>query len=242
MKLQLHQISSRLWYMDNTVETDRPSLGYIRGDKFAAVVDAGNSPAHYNEFLALLDEHGLPHPDFCIITHSHWDHTFGLCALNIPSFACEKTAEHLREEHSWSFTDPDGQGTAYFNGDACMQAEYASAADICIALPTATFSDKLTLDLGGVHAEAIFVGGPHSDDGVIVWVPEEAFIFAGDSSAGNFALPNIAYELPLLDAYVDVLQSLPFERFMHAHRPIMTREETFKHLADGRARGYYTFD
>ena len=239
MKLQLHQISPRLWYMDNTVETDRPSLGYIRGDKFSAVVDAGNSAAHYREFLALLDEQCLPHPDFCILTHYHWDHTYGICALDIPSFACEKTLEHLMEEQRLLGTE---EGLAAFNADSCLQAEYGSYDKISIALPTATFSDKLTLDLGGVHAEAIFVGGPHSDDGVIVVVPEEGFIFAGDSSAGNFGLPNIAYELPLLDAYVDVLKALPFERFMHAHRPIMTREETFKHLADGRARGYYTFD
>ena len=239
MKLQLHQISPRLWYMDNTVETDRPSLGYIRGDKFAVVVDAGNSAAHYREFLALLDEHALPHPDYCIITHYHWDHTYGICALDIPCFACEKTLEHLMEDRNQLGTEAD---RAAYNADACRLAEYARYEDICIALPTATFSDKLTLDLGGVHVEATFVGGPHSDDGVVVYVPEEGFLFAGDSSAGDFGLPNIAYDIPLLDAYVAFLETVPFTRFMHAHRPIMTREETFKHLADGRARGYYTFD
>ena len=53
---------------------------------------------------------------------------------------------------------------------------------------------------------------------------------------GNYAYPT------MLDEHERILRAIPFERYLHSHRPVMSRDETFAFLAAGRARGYYTYD
>ena len=42
----LQQLTPRVYQLDFSQEQDRPVLGYIRGDRFSLMVDAGNSPEH----------------------------------------------------------------------------------------------------------------------------------------------------------------------------------------------------
>ena len=73
--MELKQLTAHCWYSNSEPETDRPSLGYVLSDSGRSiVVDAGNSPNHYNEFLNCLRENNLPIPSLCVITHSHWNH------------------------------------------------------------------------------------------------------------------------------------------------------------------------
>ena len=48
--MSLIQITDRMWYLPACEETDRPVLGYIRGDRYALQIDAGASPAHAADF------------------------------------------------------------------------------------------------------------------------------------------------------------------------------------------------
>ena len=74
----LQQLTPRVYQLDFSQEQDRPVLGYIRGDRFSLMVDAGNSPEHVQAYLAAVEESGFCQPDFVALTHSHWDHCFGL--------------------------------------------------------------------------------------------------------------------------------------------------------------------
>ena len=87
----LQQLTPRVYQLDFSQEQDRPVLGYIRGDRFSLMVDAGNSPEHVQAYLAALEESGFCQPDFVALTHSHWDHCFGLASLPMPSIACVQT-------------------------------------------------------------------------------------------------------------------------------------------------------
>ncbi|WP_306299211.1 MBL fold metallo-hydrolase [Brevibacillus brevis] len=42
------------------------------------LIDAGNSPAHAALFRKSLQRLGARLPDLLILTHWHWDHTFGM--------------------------------------------------------------------------------------------------------------------------------------------------------------------
>lgn len=231
---ELHRISDRIWYLDPTAETDRPALGYIRGDRFSIMVDAGNSPAHVDLFYSRLKENGLPLPSLCLITHWHWDHTFGIPGLGIPSACTAETARCLR--------DNAGRADEIYASDGCVRAEYGSPSDIDIRVPDLTFSGRFSVDAGGVETDLVYVGGPHSSDSAIVYIPQENFIFGGDSSSGNFSLPGIAYDIPLLDEHERLLRTFDFDLYLHSHRPLMTRDEFFAFLDAGRKRGFYTFD
>ena len=60
----LQQLTPRVYQLDFSQEQDRPVLGYIRGDRFSLMVDAGNSPEHVQAYLAAVEESGFCQPDF----------------------------------------------------------------------------------------------------------------------------------------------------------------------------------
>ena len=54
--MKLHQLTNRIWYTEHDSATDRPTLGYIMGDRRSVMLDAGNSGAHAELFLGLSAE------------------------------------------------------------------------------------------------------------------------------------------------------------------------------------------
>ncbi|HGD3882377.1 TPA: MBL fold metallo-hydrolase [Streptococcus agalactiae] len=71
-------------------------LAYLNGDKIALAIDAGNSADHVDEFYKSLEIEDLKKPDFTVITHWHWDHTFGMHKIHGLSIAHHKTNEFLK--------------------------------------------------------------------------------------------------------------------------------------------------
>ena len=93
----LQQLTERVWYLPHDEPSDRPVLTYIEGDQLSVAVDAGASPAHVREFYTAITDKGLTIPEITILTHWHWDHSFGLCATNGFTMASKKTTEKLKE-------------------------------------------------------------------------------------------------------------------------------------------------
>lgn len=102
--MKLMQAGPHSWYLPFGIETDRPALGCVCGSRLTLLVDAGNSPAH----LQLMQEAmaGMRQPDLIALTHSHWDHTFGLCASSAPAICCRQTQEQLQRMAGWTWTLP----------------------------------------------------------------------------------------------------------------------------------------
>ncbi|WP_375345892.1 MBL fold metallo-hydrolase [Priestia megaterium] len=78
----LKKLTDHVYYFPHSEETDRPVLGLICGEKYSFIVDAGNSPAHASLFLEEVEKMGVPPIKGVAITHWHWDHTFGIHAMN----------------------------------------------------------------------------------------------------------------------------------------------------------------
>jgi len=95
--MELKKLSEHIWYMPFEEERDRPNLGYVKGKNWSLAIDAGHSASHTKEFYALLEKENLPLPCLTVLTHWHWDHTFGMHAANGLSIANEKTNSHLSE-------------------------------------------------------------------------------------------------------------------------------------------------
>ena len=70
--MELKRLSERLYYLPAEERTDRPILGYIRGDTYSLAVDAGNSSDHVEKIYRELRESDLRLPDFTVITHFHY--------------------------------------------------------------------------------------------------------------------------------------------------------------------------
>lgn len=182
--MELKKITSRVFYYPHQPETDRPMLAYLNGDKIALAIDAGNSADHVDEFYKSLEIEDLKKPDFTVITHWHWDHTFGMHKIHGLSIAHHKTNEFLKQERA-KLSD-----SAYIkfliNDDECLAREYVDNKRIIAVLSDIQFEKELTLNLGGITAKIFHTVSPHSEDTVLIYIPEEKILFLGDSTSEDF--------------------------------------------------------
>lgn len=89
---------------DTGPKTDRPVLAAVTGNKKTLLIDAGNSVGHAQLFQDELLKHDIS-GDLLVLTHSHWDHVFGLEHIRIPVICHEKTYQHIKEMQPLSWED-----------------------------------------------------------------------------------------------------------------------------------------
>ena len=226
----LQQLTPRVYQLDFSQAQDRPVLGYIRGDRFSLMVDAGNSPEHVQAYLAAVEESGFRQPDFVALTHSHWDHCFGLASLPMPSIACVQTRQSLEMVSRLQWT-PDALAENVRKGivpQLCaprIQLHFPDPESIRVALPTMVFSESMTLDLGNCTCELRHVTSAHARDTVIVWVKEEQMVFLGDAGYQEL-VGDVWVERPeKLRKLIQELEPLDFQLAQPAHQKAMTKTD-----------------
>jgi cyclase len=98
-------------------------------------------------------------------THHHGDHTFGNDAFGAVTIVAHRAA---RTEMAAA-----GLGlTTLWPG--------VDWGELRLALPTLTFEERLTVHAGDRPAELIHVGPAHTTNDVVVWLPDDRVLFAGD--------------------------------------------------------------
>lgn len=232
----LHPFSDRFWYSDPQEATDRPTLGLLVGDRFSVMLDAGNSPAHAAAFLAAAKGQGLPAPALVALTHAHWDHSYGLCALPGLSIASRAAAETLQQQAAWQWgaaalQQYEAQGLLDPFCAEHMRAEYPDPAQIRVRPPDLQLAGRLDLQLGGCSLQLFCPPNPHSPDSLAAFCPEEGLLFLGDAIyeelAGGQWIPHPELAVHL----AQTLQGLAFTRCFAGHTPPMSRDELFSFLA-----------
>lgn len=179
----LKRLTDRIWYYPMEEERDRPNLGYIRGDNWSLAVDAGHSEAHTREFYRALEENGLPLPKLTVITHWHWDHTFGMHAVNGLCLANERTDQHLIDFRNRLAEE----GTGFFlNMHESIRREYVGNRPVIVTPADLVFKDSMMLDAGNCPVKVFCAAAPHTDDSTFIEVPGEGVLFVGDATYGTF--------------------------------------------------------
>lgn len=180
----IKNLTDRIYYLPHEAEVDRPMLAYLKGSRFSLAIDAGYSAKHIDDFYDQLKGAGLKKPDFTVITHWHYDHTFGMSRIHGASIAHEKTNLFLKEQQEKAL-EP-----SYINRlkkeDLCFEREYHGETKLHIVLSDIQFRKELLLDLGGMTAKIYHTEAPHSEDTVCVYVPEEKVLFLGDATSEDF--------------------------------------------------------
>ena len=102
------------------------------------------------------------------------------------------------------------------------------------AVPDVTFSDRMTIELGGKRVELIYPGRSHSDNLIVMLFPEERALFAVDF----ISVKRLPY-MTLSDAYfpdwieaIRRVEALDFDILVPGHGPIGTKSDAADH------RGY----
>ncbi len=165
--------------------TDRPALGAIHGTAGTLLVEGGASVAHLSAFLAELRLHDRPPVVAIALTHWHWDHSFGSAAVDVPVISHPDSAAELALQagYDWSDAALDARVDAGLELGFCrdmIKLELPDRSDLEIVVPTVTVAGRHTVDLGGVTAGIVPVGGDHAPDSCVVYVPEDRVIFLGD--------------------------------------------------------------
>lgn len=227
--LTMIQLTERLFYLPHMPETDRPTLGFLRGDRRCLMLDGGNSPAHAGQFLRELAALGLPGPDAVAVTHRHWDHTFGMNDLNVPVITGQATAEYLRRysEISWGEAGlleyMEADGLREFS-EPHLRLEYPDPAAIRVRRADVSFGGTLELDLGGCGAVLRTIPSPHCEDCVMMWLPSERAVFLGDAWCLKLVRDDWVEDRKGLAALWRVLEPLDFQWALTGHDEPRTKE------------------
>lgn len=188
MKHQFEQLTPHIIIMHAEHETDRPILAAITGSRRTLLLDAGNSLEHAHAFKAELGRRGIREPDILVLTHWHWDHSFGMHAWDIPTIAHTGTSDMLKRlaDLAWAESTLEtliADGTINNESAEHIRLEYGDPAKVRVIAPDIQFSEKLKLELGDVTCELVHVGGDHSIDSCILHVREDNVLFLGDALA-----------------------------------------------------------
>ena len=108
---KLQRISKHVWILPFNSPKDRPNLGYILGGEKALAVDAGHSSSHVEDFYNAIRSEDLPLPELTVITHWHWDHTFGMHAVHGETLARPETSDKLAQIKAEMDADSGGQNS-----------------------------------------------------------------------------------------------------------------------------------
>ena len=87
----------------------------------------------------------------------------------------------------------DAAATFAETGSRSLRAAQARikerADDTRVALPTEVFDDAYIVEMGGMQIEARYLGHAHSPGDIVVWLPQQSLVIAGDMAFHERMLP-----------------------------------------------------
>ena len=201
--MNLDRLTERIWVYPYEEERDRPNLSYIRGDRWSLAVDAGHSADHTKAFYRALEDAGLPLPELTVITHWHWDHTFGMHAVHGLTLANERTNRYLADFKARL----EKEGTAFFLAmHESIRNEYGNGKPVVVTPADLVFRGEVLLDAGNCPIRIFQAEAPHTDDSTLVWVPDENVLILGDCTGGTF--PDWTVDQPLADQLAETVRQV----------------------------------
>ena len=226
--MDLKRLTEHIWYMPFEEERDRPNLGYVKGDHWSLAIDAGHSAAHVKEFYTLLERENLPLPGMTVLTHWHWDHTFGMHAVNGLTLASDRTNGYLAE---WKDKIEKNGPEEFLAIHESIRREYGTDTEVIVRKADMVFTGEIVLDLGGCIVKVITADAPHTDDSALVYVEDDKTLFLGDSTCDDFFTgikrPDLCRKL------ADTIRGINPEICMEGHWVPTDPEDTLADLMSG---------
>lgn len=238
MKQKLIKLTEKIFYRPAEPDTDRPVIAALSGERRTLLVDAGNSAAQAEDFLAALAGCGVPPPFLVVITHWHWDHIFGMSGMGLPVLVHRITAEKIREMLDWSWCDEaldkrvaTGKEIAFCA--EMIKREYPGPErEINLVMPDLVYEKRITADLGGLTCVVENVGGDHSADSSVIYAEEEKTLFLGDCLSPDLYSGKWKYRPNFLLRLAEKLEGYPAEIFLESHGSPKPREEFLQEVGE----------
>ena len=219
---KLQRISKHVWILPFNSPKDRPNLGYILGGEKALAVDAGHSSSHVEDFYNAIQSEDLPLPELTVITHWHWDHTFGMYAVHGETLARPETSDKLAQIKAEMDADPN-KAVRFLSSDPSIRREYAGGVPLKVVPADKIVTVDQSIDLGGVSVELIKSESPHTDDSLLVYVPDDHVLFVGDAQLGEY--PSWRMDWDKLAALAGKVRGLNADVVIDGHWKPYTKEQ-----------------
>lgn len=236
---RIKQLGSHTYYLPHSHHTDRPILAAVIGTQSTLIVDAGNSPAHAELFLSRIKPYLVSPPHRVVLTHSHWDHIFGLATMNIPGIAYRSVIREIEQmaRLDWRNTALEqrvNQGTEILFCCEKIKKEMSETqrAKLILKPPEEVFDESISLNLGGVTCRVEHVGGEHCQDSCVVFIPEDKILFLGDCLYMDIYNGPWSYSPPKLLGLIDKISSFDAEIYVLSHSPPMDHAAMQVYLDD----------
>ena len=164
-----------------TAEGD-PNVGAIEGEDFLVCIEARATPVTAREWLAELRRHTDKPVKFLVLTHYHAVRVLGASAYGAQAIISSDVTRRLIDERGLQDWDSEfGRMPRLFKEPASIPG---------LTHPTLTFSDRMTIELGGDRGrlELRFCGRGHTAGDIVVWHDRSKTLFAGDLVEAQAAL------------------------------------------------------
>ena len=144
----------------------------VEGRDATLVVDPLIAPAHARRVEEALRARSAPPVRFVVLTHHHTDHALGsswFAGRGATVVAHEACCEGMEKEHPGLI--------AARRRDPVLAGLFADAESIP---PAVLFSDRVTIDLGGLAVRVMHPGHGHTPGDAIAYLPAESIAICGD--------------------------------------------------------------
>lgn len=164
---------------------------------------------------------------YLINTESHIDHVFGNPYLK--KAGATIIAQELMPNSYYKIPPAFNMTTYEYNLDLLKRQDPTKTGLLLpegeeeIGKPDITFTDKLTLKVGGHTFECRHTPG-HSPEQSSVYCPEERVVFVGDNIFNNCQIWFHSIDFDALFKSLDWLQSLDVDYIIPGHGPVMGKE------------------
>ena len=221
MASEFVKVTDKIFFFSGEQETDRPFLYYIKGRDYSVAIDAGQSKEHVEQFYSAIQKEGFSIPKYTIITHWHWDHSFGLPYIQGESISSQLTRQQLEVVSNWKWTKKDMEqrvkdGTDIEFVNECIQKVYSDLSMIKIITTDIIVNDNMKLDLGDIQLELYARDSIHSRDALLAYIPQEKALFVGDADCEDLYNGG-EVKFNRLKAYREFVNEFEIERYFLGH-------------------------
>lgn len=193
------------------------NAGIVIGRDGILVIDTLISAKEGERFLADIRKVTDKPIRYVVNTHTHLDHAFGNCVF------AKLGATVISHDADRRLLEKVGEATLKNIANFGLKPEDMAGTEI--VYPSLTFSERLTIDLGGETVELIRVAPSHTEGSVIVHLPARKLLFSGDILFTDFHPFMADGDIPGWTRTIDALLAMDVERIIPGHGPLSTKKD-----------------
>lgn len=214
----------------------QPNIGIITTEEGTIIIDSGNSPNHAKKIAESLNKIGAPPVKYIILTHHHWDHSFGTSYFRNSTIISHSLCYNYLRDYSeidWNKQHLQDEIKRQPLLEASNKAKMELIQDwesFHVLVPNITFNSQMALHLGSTKLELKYIGGPHADDSIIIRDMNSNILFIGDC----FYPPSLHLRKKDDSYSIEILKQLEKENavtYIHGHGAPSTHNKLKEFIA-----------